>query len=395
MSHDVFISYSREDWDKVNDLCKCLDKNDIDFWIDKGMDDRGKDNIKIKDFFFKNISNAIDDAKIFLLIISLNSNGSEIVENEYFRATKRNKIIMPIFIEKLDLKLLKSAFQYEIAGKACLDFYNNTSEDCKRLVRAIKRELIHNIYICYAEEDNDIAELLYKSFKKNPKFNCWMASKDLEQSGEDIKTQKTEVIKKSDITVLVYSKNTPLSEEATTEINLACIHNNVIIPFIFDKSELDDSIAHCMAKINGIIVDDNEKCCDSLVCHVEEVISKGTHVINNPGGPGNNNNLGGPGNNGSFVHNWDYRVLLFIPLLGSFMFFLYLREKTEELELLIFGFIYLGLQIFSLIQLLIGNIDNTFFNLYLLIFIGSWIISMFHGFILFRKLKKKVYHGKN
>ena len=87
----------------------------------------------------------------------------------------------------------------------------------------------------------------------------------------------------------------------------------------------------------------------------------------------------------------DWRFALYFPFLGSFVFF-YLRSICDDVKLLYCGLFFLGLQIFSFLLILssfIKNIEKIFFNLYLLLFIGSWLISMFRGFILFRKLKKK------
>lgn len=92
MNHSVFISYSRQDKEKVDKICEILEASKIPFWIDKTGILSGENYKAV-------IVDAIQIAKVVLFASSKSSNASNNVTKEIGYAAGQNKTIIPI---KLD-----------------------------------------------------------------------------------------------------------------------------------------------------------------------------------------------------------------------------------------------------------------------------------------------------
>jgi hypothetical protein len=97
----VFICHSEKDIDKVNEICDCLSRNGISYWI-APRDPKGGD------IFTENIANAIDTSLALLFVCSANSNDSRMVLSEIAYAFEKNMTIIPYVIEEAQMaKALK------------------------------------------------------------------------------------------------------------------------------------------------------------------------------------------------------------------------------------------------------------------------------------------------
>lgn len=92
MDHQIFISYAREDAEKVNIVRNFLDKNSIKYWIDKNGIHSGENYKEV-------IIDAIDTAQVVLFFSSINSNKSENVKRELANAARCNKIVIPLLLD--------------------------------------------------------------------------------------------------------------------------------------------------------------------------------------------------------------------------------------------------------------------------------------------------------
>lgn len=127
MNHKVFISYAREDAEKVNIVRNFLDKNSIKYWIDKEKINSGEN---FKDV----IIDAIDTSQVVLFFSSVNSNKSENVKRELANAAKRNKIVIPLLLD--DARFAKS-IQYDFPDVDQIDM-KDISSGVKRLLESLK-----------------------------------------------------------------------------------------------------------------------------------------------------------------------------------------------------------------------------------------------------------------
>jgi tetratricopeptide (TPR) repeat protein len=92
MAHDVFISYSSKDKPTADAVCAALERNGIRCWIAPrdvlpGMNWGGS------------IINAINGARVLVLVFSSHANASSSVEREIERACSREMPVIPLRIE--------------------------------------------------------------------------------------------------------------------------------------------------------------------------------------------------------------------------------------------------------------------------------------------------------
>ncbi|HSG45954.1 MAG TPA: TIR domain-containing protein [Anaerolineales bacterium] len=91
----VFISYSRKDIDFAKRLTGELQKSDLDFWIDW-------EGIPPTVDWWKEIEKGIEEANIFLFLISPDSASSKVCRQEIEVAVKNGKRIIPIVVREID-----------------------------------------------------------------------------------------------------------------------------------------------------------------------------------------------------------------------------------------------------------------------------------------------------
>jgi WD40 repeat protein len=91
---DVFISYSRKDIAFARLIQKSLQQSQVDTWIDW-------ERIPVGEKWWTEICDAIQNANVFMFIISRNSIGSPVCKDEIDQALKNNKRIIPILVDDL------------------------------------------------------------------------------------------------------------------------------------------------------------------------------------------------------------------------------------------------------------------------------------------------------
>jgi adenylate cyclase len=103
---DIFISYSRKDTEAAKLLAELLGANGYDVWIDvKG--------IHAATAWSREIVEAIDSCKVFIVLLSTNSLASPNVTKEVSLASESRKTIFPIDVEKIELTV---DLRYQLAG---------------------------------------------------------------------------------------------------------------------------------------------------------------------------------------------------------------------------------------------------------------------------------------
>ena len=91
---DVFISYSRKDIAFARLIREFLQASQIDTWIDW-------ERIPVGERWWDEICQSIENANVFMFIISKNSIGSSVCKNEIDHALKNHKRIIPIIVDAL------------------------------------------------------------------------------------------------------------------------------------------------------------------------------------------------------------------------------------------------------------------------------------------------------
>ena len=95
MSH-VFISYSRKDSERVDELVEKTEDAGFEIWIDR-------EDIRGGRMWDNTIGKALISAAVVLLVLSRNSVKSDNVQNEVALAIERKVPIVPVAIEDVDI----------------------------------------------------------------------------------------------------------------------------------------------------------------------------------------------------------------------------------------------------------------------------------------------------
>ena len=104
---DVFVSYSHQDKEVVDQICVQLDKYGISYWIDHQGEHHSDD-------FKEYIVDAICRSKILLFVSSYNSNDSRNTVKEVGVAEKNDKVILPV---RIDDSSYNKSLEYDLCNR--------------------------------------------------------------------------------------------------------------------------------------------------------------------------------------------------------------------------------------------------------------------------------------
>src|SRR5258706_5148264 len=93
---DIFISYSSKDKESADQLSELLASAGLSVWIDRS-------GIDLSASWSKEIVQAIDQCKAFVVLLSPSSNASTNVHKEVSLAAEQKKRILPLDLEPVEL----------------------------------------------------------------------------------------------------------------------------------------------------------------------------------------------------------------------------------------------------------------------------------------------------
>lgn len=141
---DVFISHSSLDKKIAEEICSCLEKEELNCWISY----RARDLQPGRDYT-ERITEAIDSSKVFLVLLSNHSIASRQVLQEIVLANDRQRFGMRIFPVVIDAQLDKEKVHrhagYVLAGKEFADWNEKEA----------RTELIRQIILCLSNHMTD------------------------------------------------------------------------------------------------------------------------------------------------------------------------------------------------------------------------------------------------
>ena len=103
---DVFISYAREDRERIAPLLAHLEEKGVPLWIDR-------QGIDVGESFAETITNAIRGCRVLVVAISRHSVASHHVRKEVALASDHGKPILPLYLDQVPLP---AALEYLLAG---------------------------------------------------------------------------------------------------------------------------------------------------------------------------------------------------------------------------------------------------------------------------------------
>lgn len=129
-SADVFISYSREDKDRVLALTTKLRAAGVPLWMDLG----GIDGATM---WGEEIVNALENSKVLLLMVSEAAVRSHNVAKEVVLASERKGHILPVHLEPTQIPV---GLRYPLAGIQHIEyFHGDPDENLKAIIRSLER----------------------------------------------------------------------------------------------------------------------------------------------------------------------------------------------------------------------------------------------------------------
>ena len=111
---DIFISYSSKDKEKADQLSELLASAGFSVWIDR-------QRIDVATSWSKEIADALEECTTFIILISPRSIASVNVAKELSIAAKLGKRIVPVRLERVDLK---GEFLYHLTSLQHVDHTN-------------------------------------------------------------------------------------------------------------------------------------------------------------------------------------------------------------------------------------------------------------------------------
>jgi TolB-like protein/tetratricopeptide (TPR) repeat protein len=127
---DVFISYSREDKDRVLDLAAKLRGAGVSLWIDQG----GIDGATL---WGEEIVKALENAKVLLLVVTESAVRSHNVAKEVVLASERKGHILPVHLEPTQIP---SSLRYPLAGIQHIEYFQGDADtNLRTILRSLER----------------------------------------------------------------------------------------------------------------------------------------------------------------------------------------------------------------------------------------------------------------
>ncbi|HUG98919.1 MAG TPA: TIR domain-containing protein [Gammaproteobacteria bacterium] len=127
---DVFISYSREDKDRVLELTSRLSAAGVPLWMDVG----GIDGATM---WGEEIVHALENAKVLLLMVTESAVRSHNVAKEVVLASERKGHILPVHLEPTKIP---PSLRYPLAGIQHIEFFQgDPDENLKTILRSLER----------------------------------------------------------------------------------------------------------------------------------------------------------------------------------------------------------------------------------------------------------------
>lgn len=129
MSH-IFISYSRKDLATAEKIINALAEDDLKPWIDWKSIPKGEE-------FEREIQQGIEEADIFLFLVSPDSAQSDWCNKEINHAVKNGKRILPVVLRDTDLKIIHPEISKRnwIFCRSGQDDFNKAMEETRKTVR--------------------------------------------------------------------------------------------------------------------------------------------------------------------------------------------------------------------------------------------------------------------
>ena len=128
---EVFVSYARNDKERVLELAGKLRAAGVSLWLDTS-------GIDAATLWGEQIVNALESAKVLLLMVTESAVGSKNVAREVMLVSERNGNILPVHLEPAQIP---PSLKYQLAGIQHVECFSrdDSADSLKAIVRALQR----------------------------------------------------------------------------------------------------------------------------------------------------------------------------------------------------------------------------------------------------------------
>ncbi|MBS0365728.1 MAG: tetratricopeptide repeat protein [Proteobacteria bacterium] len=128
---EVFLSYSRHDQDRVLELAGKLRAVGVSLWIDQGAIDAAT-------LWSEQIVNALESAKVLLLLVTEAAVHSDNVAKEVMLVSERKGHILPVYLEPT---VVTPTLKYQLAGIQHVEYFQGGDSEAslKAILRSLER----------------------------------------------------------------------------------------------------------------------------------------------------------------------------------------------------------------------------------------------------------------
>jgi TolB-like protein/Flp pilus assembly protein TadD len=128
---EVFLSYSRDDQDRVFELAGKLRAAGVSLWIDQGAIDAAS-------LWSEQIVNALESAKVLLLFVTEAAVHSDNVAKEVMLVSERKGHILPVYLEPT---VITPTLKYQLAGIQHIECFkeSESAASLKAILRTLER----------------------------------------------------------------------------------------------------------------------------------------------------------------------------------------------------------------------------------------------------------------
>ena len=180
----VFVSYSSKDLDILTPIVRMMHKNNISFF-------KAPESIPQASNYAKEIPNAIKENRVFLLLISGDSQRSAWVTKEVEFAINSGSMIVPVQITKVPLD---NKFKLYLSDLEIIKYYENPNDGLRQLEIKLK-QLTQRDTLIFDEENISEPEEIYNSETENNAEELTGVEKELLELKRKKEKQMTGIIK--------------------------------------------------------------------------------------------------------------------------------------------------------------------------------------------------------
>lgn len=152
MGH-IFVSYSRQDQETVDRIIEAIKRAGRDVWIDR-------EKLKEGELWRASVVQAIDDADLFLIMLSPNSATSKMVQKEIDLAEGANIDLVSVVLAPLQIP---AQLRYQLAGSPLVEYYKDPEAKLSELVNMLSKHETKRA----SEASNRQAELVIQGIDMN------------------------------------------------------------------------------------------------------------------------------------------------------------------------------------------------------------------------------------